>query len=971
MVKNSKLAQSVRLACAFGTAAFVCSPSFAQEANAEKVVERIAVTGSSIKRTDMEGALPVTTLTQADIVKTGVTSVPDLIQQLPSMQGFQAPSQSVGGGGQGVSTASLRGLGGEYTLVLLNGRRLASSGSGSSIDVNSIPLAAIERVEVLTDGASALYGADAIAGVINFILKKDVQETTIQARYDSPASTGGENFTASLVTGFGDLSTDGWNITLSASREDQTQLASQDRDFARTGFIPFEHNGDELMFVASSSNAIPGNARVRFTNPNDPTQRLTTTFNPYRFANGQCAPNNAPSSSATATSQVETCVFDFTSTLEILPEFVRDNIILNGVAALGDSAEVYGTVNYSKFEQIARIAPYPTGNFLIPNDSELVLSEVFPNLPADNLGFTPDQVIANVQDVAAAWRVLPGGNRTNQFTTDSIWANFGVRGEFGNVSYDLSVTHANNERDDNILTGYPITAEFVPLVSSGAVNVFAAPSELSDEERAAVQGTMYNGNRQTTETELTMIEGSFSAPVFELPEGEVYLGGGFDYREMSFTQTASSAYQQAEILFENPLPEFDLQRESMGAFLELVAPVFENLEVTASVRYDNITDVDSSDVLWSDLDGDGVNEPTASAESRGVDMDDTTYKISLAYRPTENWLLRASMGTGFKAPTMLQIARPRTPFGVTGNVYDCPFSGNDPLAQFCLDPQSQYAVVSQGNQSLQPEESDQYSFGVVYGDESFEFSADYFNIELTNQVLPATEGQIFANPQQFRALFTTQLNPGTNEQELAMISASANVGEANIEGIDYTFTVTNEIGAATLRTNIAGTYMIENEYLRTGTGIGGVPSIFDTSLGQKGPDDNVVFRNRLRIVNTLVHGEWAHSLNINYQSGFTDENFPGGDSSIRLASDLGEVYAGGVQLRVPSYTTVDYLTTYNFGDELGVNLDGLTVTFGINNLFDKEPPLAFGENGGHQEGFDPRYFDVFGRSYYLNAQYTF
>ena len=122
----------------------------------------------------MEGAFPVTTLTQADIVRTGVTSVRDLIQQLPSMQGFTAPSQSVGGGGGGVATASLRGIGGEYTLVLLNGRRLAASGSGSSIDVYTIPLAAIERVEILTDGASALYGADAIAGVINFILKKDV-----------------------------------------------------------------------------------------------------------------------------------------------------------------------------------------------------------------------------------------------------------------------------------------------------------------------------------------------------------------------------------------------------------------------------------------------------------------------------------------------------------------------------------------------------------------------------------------------------------------------------------------------------------------------------------------------------------------------------------------------------------------------------------------------------------------------------
>ncbi|GAC14750.1 TonB-dependent receptor domain-containing protein [Aliiglaciecola lipolytica] len=975
MHTHRKITKAVKIALMSSIASVAISgQALAQEIESDKSFERIAVTGSSIVRTDIEGALPVTTLTQADIVRTGVTSVPDLIQQLPSMQGFTAPSQSVGGGGGGVATASLRGIGSEYTLVLLNGRRLAASGSGSSIDVNTIPLAAIERVEILTDGASALYGADAIAGVINFILKKDVQETTIQVRYDKPQDTGGENFSFNITTGFGDLSKDGFNISLSASREDQTQLRSFDRDFSKTGFIPFNHNGNDLMFVAASANAIPGNARVRFWHPDgvdsngDGTpDRLTATFNPYRFANGQCGPNSAPSNSSTATSQVETCVFDFTSTLEILPEFVRDNIILNGTVELGDSAEAYGTINYSNFDTITRIAPYPTGNFLIPTDSALVQNEVLPNLPSNVLGFTPQQIIDNIADVAAAWRVLPGGNRTNEFSTNSLWTNFGVRGEFGDISYDLSFTHAGNERSDNILTGYPITSEFVPLVSSGAVNVFASPDELSDEERAAVQATMYSGPRQKTDTGLTMFEGSFSTPVFELPGGEVYLGGGFDYREMTFEQTASEAYQQATILFTRPLPEFDLERTSYGAFIEMVAPITHNLELTGSLRYDDISDIDAADTLWSDLDGDGINDPTRSAETRGVEMDDTTYKLSLAYRPVDEWLIRASMGTGFKAPTMLQVARPRTPFGVTGNVYDCPFSGSDPLAQFCLDPQSQYSVVSQGNQTLQPEESEQYSLGVVYGGNDFEFSVDYFNIKLTNQVLPATEGQIFGNPQQFRDLFTTTVNPGTGEQVLTMISASANVGEANIEGIDYSVSFSNEFGTAELTTNIAGTYMIENNYLRTGTGTGDVAAIFDTSLGQKGPDNNVVFRNRIRIVNTLVHGNFAHSVNINYQSGWTDENFPGGDSSIRLASDLSQVYDGGVQLDIPSYTTVDYLTTYNL-DELVKNLD---VTFGINNVFDKAPPRALGNSGGHQEGFDPRYYDVFGRMFYLNATYTF
>lgn len=975
MFTNNKLAKSVRLAMAFGAAATAlpAAQAVAAEEDAEDI-ERIQVTGSSIKRTDMEGALPITTLDQDDIIQTGVTSVPDLIAKIPSMQGFQAPSQSVGGGGGGVATASLRGLGGEYTLVLLNGRRLASSASGSSVDINSIPLAAIERVEILSDGASALYGADAIAGVINFILKKDVQETSISARYDAPEESGGSNYTFSITTGFGDLNTDGYNVFASYSRESQEQLASVDREFSKTGFIPLSHNGTDLMFIASSSNAIPGNARVRFLDPNNQDRNgdgrinsldtYSYQFNPYQAANGSCAANNVPSNSQSATVLTDRCVFDFTSTLEILPEFVRDNAIVGGVLELNDDTEAYATVNYSKFEQIARIAPYPTGNFTLPTDSTLVQNEVLPYIPSSVLGFSQADILSNIYDVAGAWRVLPGGNRTNEFSTDSLWLNFGVRGDFGDISYDFSVTHADNERTDTILTGYPITSQFMALVTSGAVNVFADPSSLTEEETAAVRDTMYNGMDTVTETQLTIVEGQFSAPIFELDAGDVYLGGGFDYRETSYVRNTSTANQQAQILFTLPDPAFDLERESFGAFLEMVVPVTDNFEITGSVRYDEISDIDASSTLYQDNNGDGVNEPNVQAGTRGVTMDDTTYKISLAYRPTDEWLIRASTGTGFKAPTMRQIAEPRIPFGVTGNTYDCPFTGSDPLASFCRAPSSQYDVVRQGNEFLQPEESEQYSIGAVYGSDSFDFSIDYWNIELTNQVLPATEGQIFGNPQQFRELFTTQLDPGTGDQLLAMISASVNVGQATVAGIDYSIGFSNEFGSATLNTNITGTYVTESEYLRAGTGTADTPAIFDTSLGRKGPDDDVVFNNRVRIENTLVHGDFSHSVNVEYQSGWTDENFPGGDSSIRLANDLNTFYSGGVQLQVPSYTTVDYLTRYNYDSKL-------SVSFGINNLFDRTPPLALGENGGHQEGFDPRYYDVLGRTFYITADYTF
>ena len=162
------------LLAAFG-AGLAAAPAAAQDAT-QPETQRVEITGSSIKRLNAETALPVQVFTQEDIQKTGITNVADLIQNLPAMQGFTQSSQSVNGLGAGASTASIHDIGEKYTLVLLNGRRLAPLNSGTTVNLNSLPLAAIDRIEVLTDGASALYGADAVAGVVNFILRKDTIE---------------------------------------------------------------------------------------------------------------------------------------------------------------------------------------------------------------------------------------------------------------------------------------------------------------------------------------------------------------------------------------------------------------------------------------------------------------------------------------------------------------------------------------------------------------------------------------------------------------------------------------------------------------------------------------------------------------------------------------------------------------------------------------------------------------------------
>lgn len=906
----------------------------------------VTITGSRIKRTDVENSLPVTIISADYIRSSGVTNVPDLMAQLPQMQGFLTASDTVGGGGGGVQTASLRDLGSSYTLVLLNGRRLASQDSGSSIDLNSIPISAIERVEILTDGASSIYGSDAIAGVVNFIMKSNLTDTTLSFRTDKPAETGGESWTFSASTGFGEIEADGYNVLFAFSHDDQSKLRSVDREFANTGIIPFNYQGNDLAFQRTSVNAIPANAYLSFDwngdgvydalDTVDGGPSRTRSFNPYNESNGSCAPNNGLSGT--------TCAYDFTETLEIFPESERDNFFISAIYEINKDLRLSSTLSYSTFKITPRIAPYPTGTFTIDSSLDIVQDNVFPHLTAEE--------IAAVPRVGVRWRTRPGGNRTNLYETDTLNFVAGLEGDIDDINWSTHMTISDSARSNTRITGYPLTEELFAAFESGTVNIFDTPENLSDDANALIKSAMYSGPWTTTDTAMNAIEGSMSMPVFDMDGGESYFAAGFDYREVEYVRGRSQAVIDEIILFEGEgdTPAFDLSRETYGVFAEIVLPFSDNLEVTASTRYDNIGSITDTP------------EMGGGSRSVGQSMNDTTYKVSLAYRPNSDWLIRASIGTGFKAPSMRQIAEPLIPFGVTSSSYLCPFSAGDPLAAFCLPDRIQYQEMRQGAAELKPETSEQASVGFVYApSREFSVTVDWWQVNLEDQVARPTESQIFGDPVTYRHLFTSQLNLGTGEQELAIIRSPQNIGESNNQGVDWGFNITNELSFGTLKTTFNGTYMIESESLV----VGGAPGEFETSLGQFGPDDAVTFRNIFNMTNTLVMGDFAHKLNMDYRSGYRDKYWPGGSDRIRLAEDFSTSFDGGVQLSVPSYMTFNYQLAYDWSENLGV-------AFGVKNLMDKTPPFSLRASGaGHQVGYDPRYSDVFGRTLYVSADYTF
>ena len=369
MIKETVLSRSLRLMFSGGVAVgfgLLAHPAIAQDAPAadNATIQRVEITGSSIKRIAKEGALPVQVLSQEDIKKSGAASATDLLQMLPAMQGFVPSSSSVNGGGAGVTTAALHSLQSKYTLVLLDGQRLAPSalpaglGGGYAVNLESIPLEAVERVEILTDGASALYGSDAIAGVVNFILKKNRTDGEAYATYQQPAKSGGRSSTAGITKGFGDLDTDGYNVLISYSHDEQQRLAASQRAFSAQGaYLPFSYQGTNYIFDQRTSNTEPANITFQARPKGSTGDPVSYSINPYYAAHGNCGSPLAGVQIVTGGPTNVSCSFNYAATVEDIPGFIRDSGLIKGTYQINPDTKVWGELVLSSFAMTAQYAP--------------------------------------------------------------------------------------------------------------------------------------------------------------------------------------------------------------------------------------------------------------------------------------------------------------------------------------------------------------------------------------------------------------------------------------------------------------------------------------------------------------------------------------------------------------------------------------------------------------------------------------
>lgn len=947
MMVETVLSRSVRLIFASGLALGMHA-AVAQETDAP--VQRVEITGSSIKRIAAEGALPVQTLSKAQIEQSGASNVADLIATLPSMQGFTTSSMSVNGGGGGMQTASIHGIGEGYTLVLLNGRRLAPSTSGSTVNLASIPLAAVERVEILTDGANTLYGSDAIAGVVNFILKKNQQEAIIEASYNQPRSSGGTTSTASISKGWGDLDKDGFNVLLSVSHDESKASYAKDESFSQSGVIPFYSNGKAYQLYQLSSNSIPGVATARYTKPDGTAGSVA--FSPNLLATGSC-------NGANLFKVGNRCLYDYAATVENTPGLKRDSGFGTLNYKINGSTDFFAEALISSFSNTAQYAA-PAQPLGLSLSSPLYSKYITPYLSQLGVpaGSTVDSVTMNL-------RLVDAGGRADEYKTIAKHLAFGFKGNVKDIDWSAAYTHSENKQTDTAAGGYMSLNAFDALVAAGKYDPFQPPSAAGKEVLAsAVLHNVFS----TTRSKIDMIQLNGVAEAFKLPAGSAMLSLGGDFTRQKYSEEPD-AYSQGQ---NKQQPDFtdaivgggagalpiDAKRNNWGTYGELLLPVIKDMDLTVSGRYDDFSAVTNN----KNFDADGnLIAPGKQGESASK----ATYKLALRWHPINSVLLRASYGTGFKAPSMTNIVKPLVNGG-SSQFHACPItSASDPRFKLCNPGSAEYGLLSGGNaatgaDALRPEQSKQATLGIrLEPITSLSLGFDWWDVKLRDQIQTLSEDLVFNNPAVYDSLLRVYYDPIQKQNVLVAALTPFNLASSHYQGIDWDHSYKTNTVLGKLNVQWTGTYMRKSEQETPGSGL-------EQNIGRFNSYSDVTFRWISKLTTSLKTDRFTHSLTANYHSGYIDQVYTEDDSVVR------EVLANGtlgdyvpITRKVSSYTTFDWQTKA----QLSKNF---TLTGGIKNLADIAPPFTIrNAGGGNQAGYDGRYADPLGRTFYLNGSYKF
>lgn len=928
-------------------------------------LERVQVTGSRIRRVDAEGATPIISIDRAAIQNSGVTTIGDLLQELPSIAGAATNPRVNNGGGDGAATVSLRGLGTNRTLILLNGRRLVQQ------DVNSIPLNLVQRVDVLKEGASAIYGSDAVGGVVNFITRKDFKNLEINLDYGISGENDGQRKGVGISWG---TSGDKANVMIGLNYNQQDAVSAADREFSK--FATYLSSGSVIQ--AGSSR----NPRGRITLPNDAAAQ----------AQYNCAPGAATQPATITVSRIEgrsgassddyQCYsaardaynFQAVGNVVLTPQ-ERAGLFSVASYSFNDSVEGYTEFFVNSTSSAFIIAPLP---FDARNDDTVV--------SADN-AFNPfDRDFGGIDGANPNLlsRFVPLGNRFAGFETDVAQANLGLRGDFGDLSlpyvgrilpgwsWDVGGAYGRVEQTVD-RTGYVFgpalraavgpsfqradgsfgcgTSADTEVAGCTPINIF----NLTDPAQiASLQSVSANAGSRTNTT-FKSATFNLSGDVLQLPAGALGLAAGGEYRQVRKTNDIdflaralapdfNTCYLSQEVCSNPVQGEFEVTEYYAEALVPVLSgmPLIKQLNFTTGVRFSDYSRFGST----------------------------TNAKFSIEYRPVDDVLVRAGYAGVFRAPTIDDLF---TPASISNPLYSDPCTGTtQPVGQdaafdrVCQNvprdgsfepPTRQVTSTVSGNPNLRPETGKVLTAGFVY-DPSWSFlkgtslSVDFWRYRLQDTIETLNVNTVsracLATGDDLYCGLITRAPDGQIEN---IGGPTANLGNVDTSGIDLGLKYRSpKFDFGRVNASIDATYL--RKYDRT---VG--PVVFHNAGRFTQQDGNY---SRVRAVGTVGWTNWGFDANFStrfigpYQIGESDPNEQAsGDGSL------------------PS-VVLDFGSTWYYDMTVGykVKQTNTKFTLGVDNLSDEQPPFQY-QNNSLNANTDVNTFDTVGRYFFMKVTQTF
>jgi iron complex outermembrane receptor protein len=997
---------SVGMALVIAPSAFAQQPSPAP--GGEAAVERVIVTGSNIPTAEEVGPNPVDVYNRETINKSGERTTEQFLQSLPTVNANVVPQSNNENGTNtavGAATIALRGFDARATLILIDGRRVAPYPTGNNpglvnvmfVDLNSIPAAAIDSIEILKDGASTTYGADAVAGVVNIKLRHDYQngaEASVQ--YGNTTDKDSGEALASAVFGVGNDTT---NITGVLNYYHRNSIFQRDRSYSAVPPFLSSNNSPYNLVLSSAVAAAAGGANL---NPGG-----TEFASAPDFTNGL-----APASGYLYDTKRIRALggirpgFNFNLTASSFPQSERYGGYLSADHKIfGDQMVLYADGYYENVKTHNEAAPPATGNFQTKGQTTLAipphmsLGGVSPpntptyaetGVPADAFNpFNPfDQIISG----STRARLADFGNRLFDNETDAVLTTLGVKGDKlfdGTWGYDAGFRYSQLK---NLQTGQQVSASRFNRVLNQADPIFdptspefigttTAFNPFGDfrvpiaSNAATVEFARVHPKDSDVSKVATLDATVYTTSLFELPGGGVGFAFGGQFRRETLEETPDMLNVEGDIVGNSPVQPARGGRKSYSLYAETSVPIFgpnnaipgfHSLEFTAGVRFEEFLN-NNTNVLVP--------------------------KVGMRWQPFDEQLtVRATWGEGYRQPSLEEL-------------YSAPistlFGTFDPMNGRAFEPETNTLIKS--NRNLQPEDSRSFSGGFVYTPKyvpGLNVSVDFWDTERTGIVAAPTAQQVL--DREFRhALLpgeTVERDPNTNAIDRIILS-NQNLGSQEARGYDFGLQYQRQTPWGTFTSLTQATYLdeflfpqfIEGEF---GPGPGNLagrttdPSTSNEGWYKwKGTSQLDWNWNHIDIIGTVRYIDGFHEFILHPISGDLTPHWV--SQTWRFDIQATYDFSGLVPVEnkpVPGYskdakevargkdgsiTETASAQTSNTGVSWQRLLfQGTSITVGCNNLFDDDPPAANGEvgNGQNYPGFT---YDATGRFVYVRLTKKF